>query len=238
LAFFWRSPTPHRIPKAITFVNRGGARSLAPIRMNPPTDRFDRSKLDVVLVPLAEAHGAEVVDVELKNEQGGWVLRVFIEKLGSAAKRANTHDAAVDLSLCSDLARELSPALDAVDLLQHRYHLEISSPGLERTLRGAADFVRFEGEKAKLKLAQPVDGQKVLVGQLGGVDDGADPLVRVLVGSKTVKTPLHNVVHANLVFEFKPAPKPGKGNPKSKSNVAGSPSKGEPRQPSKANHKG
>ncbi|WP_394821930.1 ribosome maturation factor RimP [Pendulispora albinea] len=161
-----------------------------------------------MILPIVSAHGAELVDIELKTEQQGWVLRVYVEKLGSAEKRATTRDAAVNLELCAQIARDLSPALDVADPIPHHYHLEVSSPGVERPLRNERDFVRFAGEKARLKLktATP-EGQKVITGTLGEPKEG---VVSVVDGPRTYDVSLDNVAAARLVFEFGPAPKPGK----------------------------
>ena len=162
-----------------------------------------------MIEPIARAHGAEVVDVEFKSEPSGWVLRVYVEKLGSAENKATTQQAAVDLELCSKVAREVSPALDVVDVVPHRYHLEVSSPGIERPLRSEKDFVRFQGQKAKVRTHNAVSGQKVIIGVIGPAKDGAFPLVD---GHKTYDIAFDNVSSARLVFEFGPAskPKPGK----------------------------
>ena len=183
--------------------------------MQPPPSRpslpqlIDRARLFGVIEPIARGHGAEVVDVEFKSEPSGWVLRVYVEKLGSAEKKATTQEAAVDLSLCSNVAKELSPALDVVDIIPHRYHLEVSSPGIERPLRGEKDFERFAGQKAKIRTHAAVGGQKVIVGVLGHPKDGVVPVVD---GNRTYDIALDNVSSARLVFEFGPAskPKPGK----------------------------
>jgi ribosome maturation factor RimP len=168
---------------------------------------IDRTRLDAVVDPIARAHGAEIVDVEFKSEQGGWILRIYVEKLGSADTNADTRDAAVDLDLCSGVARDLSTALDVADLIPHRYSLEISSPGVERPLKKERDFVRFAGKKAKLKLHAASQGEKVVTGILGGVDGGK---VKVTDGSRVHLIPLDQIASARLVFEFGPAPKPGK----------------------------
>ena len=128
--------------------------------------RIDRARLVAVVEPVVFAHGAELVDLELKNESG-WILRLFVEKAGSADKNASTQDAAINLELCADISRDLSPALDVADLIPARYNLEVSSPGVERPLKSERDFRRFEGQKAKLRLTNPVAGQKVVVGKLG-----------------------------------------------------------------------
>lgn len=172
----------------------------------------DRERLIAVIEPVVRAHGAELVDIELKNE-AGWVLRVYVEKLGAAAEKMSTKQAAVDLELCSSIARDLSPALDVADPIPHRYHLEVSSPGVERPLRKLDDYVRFAGEKAKLKLRNAVAGQKVLTGILGPVKDGAVDLVD---GERSYKIPLEDVVSARLVFEFGPPSRPPSSGGKKK----------------------
>lgn len=160
---------------------------------------IDRAALQRIVEVVARAHGAEVVDFELRPEREGWVLRVYVEKAGAAAQQLSTRDAAVDLELCAGVSRDLSPALDAADLIQHAYHLEVSSPGVERPLRGEHDFTRFVGHKAKLKLREALDGQRVLVGTLGGI---ANESVRVTVGGRVFDVPLSSIDSARLVFEF------------------------------------
>jgi ribosome maturation factor RimP len=168
---------------------------------------LDRAALDRVLDPIARAHGAEVVDVELKTEGRGFILRIFVEKAGAAEHKFSTQQAAVDLELCANVARDLSPALDVADLIPHSYSLEVSSPGIERPLRlwaGERDFIRFTGQKAKLKLTSPVAGQKVLVGVLGAIEGGK---LRIADGGRVFEVPLADIASARLVFEFGPSPK-------------------------------
>jgi ribosome maturation factor RimP len=176
---------------------------------SPPssTRGIDRARLEAVIGPVARAHGAEVVDFEWKSEPGGWVLRIYVEKLGSADSNLPTEKASVDLELCSKVARDLSPALDVVDMFDHRYHLEVSTPGVERALRNPRDYARFEGKKAKLKLKSAVAGQKVVTGLLGPVNGSS---VRLSLGEKSHDIAFDDIASANLVFEFGPAPKPGK----------------------------
>ena len=170
----------------------------------------DREKLDQVIEPIARAHGAEVADLELKPERGGWILRVLVEKLGASADRLSTQLAAIDLDACSNIAHDLGTALDVADIIPHSYNLEVGSPGIERPLRRENDYVRFAGTKAKLKLVSPVRGQKVIVGVLGPVDGGK---VAIQDGGRAYEIPLADIESARLVFEFgPPASKPGKPN--------------------------
>jgi ribosome maturation factor RimP len=167
---------------------------------------IDRDALERIVEPIVRAHGAELVEVEFKPERGGWILRLYVEKAGSADRNLSTRDAAVDLELCTRVSRDLSPALDVVDLIPHAYHLEVSSPGIERPLRGERDFVRFTGQKAKLKLREPLPDprvgattQRLVIGTLEGVDDDK---VRIVEGNRRHEVPISNVESARLIFEF------------------------------------
>ncbi len=164
----------------------------------------DRAALVRVVEPVVHAHGAELVDLELKPDRGGWVLRVYVEKAGAAVNNLSTRDAAIDLELCADVSRDLSTALDVVDLIPHAYSLEVSSPGIERPLRDERDFVRFAGQKAKLKLHEAIGGQRVLVGKLEGAAAGK---VRLSESGRTHDVPLALIERARLVFELSPQPK-------------------------------
>ncbi len=171
------------------------------------THGVDRDALVRVVEPVVRAHGAELVDVELKSEQHGWVLRVFVETAGAAEHNLSTRDAAVDLELCANVSRDLSPALDVADLVSHAYHLEVSSPGVERALRTERDFARFAGQRAKIKVREAVAGQRVFVGTLDGVAGGK---VRVSEGKRTHELPIASVEKAHLLFELAPQPKGAK----------------------------
>jgi ribosome maturation factor RimP len=162
-----------------------------------------------VVEPVVVAHGAELVDLEFRPERNGWVLRLLVEKLGAADKNLSTRDAAVDLELCAGISRDLGPALDVADLISHAYHLEVSSPGVERPLRHERDFARFAGQKARIKLSRSSvgataesGGSRVVVGVLGGVVDGK---VRITEGSEVREVRLSDVETARLVFEFGPS---------------------------------
>jgi ribosome maturation factor RimP len=172
----------------------------------------DKKRLEELVQPIAEAHGAELVDIELTSDRSGVVVRLALEKKGAAAGKWSTEEAAVDLEICANVSRDLSPALDVNDLFPFRYNLEVGSPGVERSLKSLADFDRFAGKEAKLKLAKTLAGQKVVVAKLLGL---AGDLVRVEEGGRTHELALADIESARLVFSFGPAPKPGKAaNPK------------------------
>src|SRR4030095_9866710 len=121
----------------------------------------------MVATRAAETHGLEIFDVQFRREAGGMVLRVQIDRPGSAA----TAEESVSVEDCVRVSRDLSALLDVEDVLPTAYTLEVSAPGLDRPLRGADDYRRFTGRQAKIVLREKVDGQAFFRGRLGGLDD-------------------------------------------------------------------
>jgi ribosome maturation factor RimP len=98
------------------------------------------------------------------------------------------------------VSQELSTILDVEDLLPDSYTLEVSSPGLDRPLRDARDYVRFAGRLAKLVTREPVNRQTAFAGRLRGMD-GQDVLFEN-EGGKLVRLPLALISRARLEVEF------------------------------------
>ncbi len=180
-----------------------------------PHANIDLDAISALVGPIARAHGAEVSGLEWTRDMSGWVLRVLVEKAGATEHKLSTQEAAIDLGACAAISRELSPALDVAELIPSAYALEVGSPGVERELRTERDFERFCGSRARLRLSPSSPGAlRVLDGVLSCVRDGK---VDVEVGQRTHTISLGDIKHARLVFQFGPAPKPGK-TPKKKSN--------------------
>lgn len=145
---------------------------------------------------VAGSYGLEIFDVQFRREAGGMVLRVQIDRPGPAANAEES----VSVDDCAHVSRDLSAVLDVEDLVPTAYTLEVSSPGLDRPLRGADDYRRFAGRRAKLVLRQPVDRQTFLRGTLGGIEEGA-----VLIDAEDGRrhaVPLGVITRANLEVEF------------------------------------
>ncbi|MFN7981550.1 MAG: ribosome maturation factor RimP [Vicinamibacterales bacterium] len=145
---------------------------------------------------IAESHGLEIFDVQFRREASGMVLRVQIDRPGPAA----TEEESVGVADCSKVSRDLSALLDVEDLIPGAYTLEVSSPGLDRPLRGRADYERFVGRCAKLVLREAVDGQTFFRGRLAGVED--DVVMLDGEGDRRHRVPLALVTRANLEVEF------------------------------------
>jgi ribosome maturation factor RimP len=82
------------------------------------------------------------------------------------------------------------------------YTLEVSSPGLDRPLRGLDDYRRFAGRRAKLVMREAVDGQGYFKGRLGGVDDGSGAVLIDAEDGRRHAVPLNIITRANLEVEF------------------------------------
>ena len=126
---------------------------------------LDRDRVISVVEPVLRAHGVDVVELIWRSDQRGWVLYLTIERPDSPDPSLG-----ITLDLCADISRDLSAALDVSDVIAARYRLEVGSPGVERTLYSVADYARFAGKQAKVKIRQPIDGQRVLCGELKGLD--------------------------------------------------------------------
>jgi ribosome maturation factor RimP len=194
----------------------------------------DLEKVHGALAPVFAAHGVELVELDFLTDQGGWTLRVTIERRGAGPTSADG-SFGVTLADCVEVSRDSSAVLDVEDLIPHHYNLEVSSPGLDRKLRGAADFVRFTGQLVKAKLSKPApDGQRVLRGRL---EEASEERVAVNVDGKRIEVPIEHVEEARLVFELQPVPKKGKvkrpqkaGKNRSKGAGADNQNRGGPQQ--------
>ncbi len=168
----------------------------------------DLGRVRAALEPVLSAHEVELVDLAWETDRAGWVLRLTIERLRPAS---GLPDEAFGVTLedCVEVSRDSSQVLDVGDLIAQSYHLEVSSPGLDRPLKRETDFSRFSGRLAKVKLARPApDGQRVLRGTL---ESAASGRVAIVADGKRVEFPFADVAEANLVFELTPQPKKGSG---------------------------
>ncbi len=145
---------------------------------------------------VARTHGLDIFDVQFRREGGGMVLRVQLDRPGPAASAEDS----VSVGDCATVSRDLSVVLDVEDTVPVGYTLEVSSPGLDRPLRSAADYGRFAGRRAKIVMREPVDGQRFFKGRLAGVD-GEQVLIEGEDG-RAHRVPMHVITRANLEVEF------------------------------------
>jgi ribosome maturation factor RimP len=104
---------------------------------------------------------------------------------------------------CQRVSQQLSVILDVEELIPGPgYVLEVSSPGLDRALKRAADFERFRGRLAKISTSEPVGEAKFFEGRLAGFADGKVRMELKGKDARTVEVPLEAIRKANLVVEF------------------------------------
>ncbi len=116
-------------------------------------------RTEQLLAPIAEQFGVEIYDVEYVKEGSDWYLRAYIDKPDG-----------VNIGDCENVSRALSDALDAEDYITDAYILEVSSPGLGRTLKKERHLEKSLGEQVEVKTYKPVDGQKEFAGILKAYD--------------------------------------------------------------------
>ena len=145
---------------------------------------------------VARSHGLEIWDIVSRRETTGQIVRVFIDRPGPAA----TAEESVSIEDCEQVSREIGAILDVDDPLPFAYTLEVSSPGLNRPLRGEQDYRRFAGRLAKIVVSEAVDNQTAFEGHLRGVEDGTV----LLEGPKARmhRLPLRLITRARLEVEF------------------------------------
>ncbi len=139
---------------------------------NASTNRADRrfveetgaaAEVAALAEPVLEDLGLRLVRVLMSGRDGGTV-QIMVDRAESD----------VTVEDCADASRAISPLLDAHDPIPGRYHLEVSSPGIDRPLVRPSDFEEWAGHEAKVMLREPVDGRKRFRGMIDGYDETAD----------------------------------------------------------------
>jgi ribosome maturation factor RimP len=149
-------------------------------------DNFStEERIKQIAAQAAQDAGVEFVHCEILGAKRNMTVRVYIDKPGG-----------VSVEDCALVSRRMEEVLDADDFIPTAYLLEVSSPGLERELYSVDDFKKFTGQKVKVKLASPVNGQKVFVAKIAGVEGGDILLENKEQGE--VRFPYSDVVKANL----------------------------------------
>jgi ribosome maturation factor RimP len=159
---------------------------------------IDRDRLLSVVEPVLSAHGVDAVELIWRSDSRGWVLYLTVERPGSTDPGAG-----ITLDLCADISRDLSAALDVADVLPGRYRLDVGSPGVERALYSPRDYARFAGQKAKLKLEAPLEGQRVVRGTLGGVDE--EGRIVFVIDGREHRFPPDHIESGRLSFDWQAA---------------------------------
>ncbi|MCC5869522.1 MAG: ribosome maturation factor RimP [Gammaproteobacteria bacterium] len=144
----------------------------------------DEQMLDM-LAPVVESLGYELVDVECRVGGRDGLLRLYIDQAQG-----------ITLEDCEQVSHQVSAWLDVEDPMPGNFRLEISSPGLDRTLRTQAHFERFVGEEVRVELRQPLDGRRRFKGTLQALEGDC---VVVDVDGSPARLPMKLIEKARLV---------------------------------------
>lgn len=145
------------------------------------------TQIHEMVKPISDELNYEIYHVEYVKENGEYYLRIYIEKEGG-----------ITLSDCEALSRRVSDLMDEKDPIPEAYFLEVSSPGLNRTLFTEAHYKRFVGREVMVKLTKAIDGKKSIKGILKEVNEE-----NIIVEANTlISIPKEKIKSANIEGEI------------------------------------
>ena len=145
------------------------------------------SEVSSLIAPVAESLGYTVWDVEFEKIGAEYHLSITIDS-----------ENGIGIEDCEKMSRAIDPVLDEADPISEEYHLDVSSPGIEREIKNDFHLSKCMGERVQVKLYAPLDGQKVIIGELLGYDEQS---VTVSAESEIV-IPKKSIAKMNIYFEF------------------------------------
>jgi ribosome maturation factor RimP len=144
-----------------------------------------RQDLHDLIEPAVVAVGYELFACEYLSAGSNSTLRVYIDK----PEGINVED-------CATASHQVSAMLDVEDPIKGLYHLEVSSPGIDRALLRLENFERYIGQRIKIKLVAPIEKQRLFEGVLKAADKAT---IKLECKGKKLEIPFGNVSKANLV---------------------------------------
>lgn len=145
-------------------------------------------KIENIVIPVVKEMNLSLVDVEYLQDGGYWYVRIFVENLNGD----------ITLEDCATISNKIEDDVDK--LIDKKFFLEVSSPGIERPLKKIEDFIRFKGEKIKVSLKHKIDDNKNYEGFLEECKDNIISLR--LEEERVLEIPYSEIRKANLVYEF------------------------------------
>jgi len=149
-----------------------------------------RQSIVEIVEPLLQRQGFELVELQLQQQKGQWLIRVFADIAGG-----------ISLEDCQRLSREIGQMLEAEDLIPSPYVLEVSSPGLDRPLRTVQDFRRQYRHMVTVFLHTPLKGKATYTGRVAAVAEAH--LVLHMPPDTPCEIPLTHIDHGIVEIEFK-----------------------------------
>lgn len=150
------------------------------------------ARIAIIVEPVLRGMGFRLVRVRLSG-QHGLTLQIMAER----------EDGTMSVEDCEEVSRAVSPALDVDDPIEKAYHLEVSSPGIDRPLVRISDFVTWTGHLVKLETSALVADRKRFKGKIA--ETSADGILlerdKAAYGEEpTVRIPYDTIAEAHLVL--------------------------------------
>ena len=145
-------------------------------------------KTEELIVPILDAKGFELVDVEYVKEGQDYFLRAYIDKPGG-----------ITIDDCVAVSRESNVLLDELDYVDGAYTFEVSSPGLGRPLKKPRDYERSMGEEVEIRTYKAMDGSKEFYGILKAYDDAT---VTIQSEEEEITFNKSDIALIRLAFDF------------------------------------
>ena len=146
------------------------------------------ARTEEILLPITEKYGVDIYDVEYVKEGSEYYLRAYIDKPDG-----------VNIIDCENVSRALSDALDVADFIPDAYILEVSSPGLGRTLKKDRHLEKSLGLEVEVKLYKPLNGSKEYVGIL---DDYDETTITISSEEENFTFPKADIAVIRLTIDF------------------------------------
>ncbi len=143
---------------------------------------MENAEIEAEVSKVLGSAGFELVDLRTASHNGKPLLQLYVDR----------EVGGVNLDDCAKLSEKVGEYLDANNIYENGYFLEVSSPGIDRVVKTERDFRRFTGQQVKVRLKRPVNGARVYYGAITGFEDG-----RVLLSGE-LKFSLDEIDEARL----------------------------------------
>lgn len=145
-------------------------------------------KAEQLLIPIVDAHGFELVDVEYVKEGSNFYLRAYIDKTGG-----------ITVDDCETVSRAFSDKLDETDFIEEAYIMEVSSPGLGRPLKKEKDYKRSMGKELEIRTYRARNREKEFYGILTAYDENS---VTIACEGEEMTFQKSDIALIRLAFDF------------------------------------
>ena len=156
--------------------------------MTSEREKWVLDQVVTLVEPVIEDEGYQLVDVTYRREPVGWVLRAYVDREGG-----------ITVGECAQISRRIGDLIEAKNLIEQSYTLEVSSPGLDRPLKQDRDFNWALGKKVRLLKKRPEKGERDLIGRL--VQYSGDS-VTIDQDGEIVIVPIEQIAKASIFVDF------------------------------------